>query len=129
MNHKKEVAKQYIEYLEKGNVQGIVDLFTTNGFVESPIYGRMNAKDFYKELLADTTKSELKLKRIFEDTATNCVALYFNYKWTMKNGETADFDVVDIINFDEQNKIEQLKIIYDTVKSRVIKQRLQADTL
>lgn len=46
----------------------------------------------------------------------------------MKNDEIAAFDVVNILEFDDQNKIQNLKIIYDTVISRAIKERLYADS-
>lgn len=42
----------------------------------------------------------------------------FEYKWTVKSGKIVEFDVVDILDFDKENKIIGLKIIYDTVISR-----------
>lgn len=115
---KKEVAIKYIDFLEKGNIKDLLKLFTENGIVDSPVYGVMNADQFYNELSNDTTNSELHLKGIFEENDSNKLALYFNYKWTMKNYKQVEFDVVDIIEFNELNQISKLKIIYDTVKSR-----------
>lgn len=115
---KKEVAIKYIDFLEKGNIKDLLKLFTENGIVDSPVYGVMNVDKFYNELSNDTTNSELHLKGIFEENDSNKIALYFNYKWTMKNNKQVEFDVVDIIEFNESNQINKLKIIYDTVKSR-----------
>lgn len=126
MNNKKVVIK-YIEFLEKGDLNGINGLFDKDGMVESPIYGKMRASEFYKELMTDTTKSELELKGIYEAPESNSIALFFNYKWTMKNNEIADFDVVDIIDFNNSAKINNLKIIYDTVESRRIMDRLKSE--
>jgi hypothetical protein len=60
----------------------------------------------------------LKLKGIFEDADSARIALYFEYKWTVKSGKITEFDVVDIFKFNDENKITELKIIYDTVISR-----------
>ena len=117
---KKEIAEQYIECLEKGEIEKIIKLFSKKGQVTSPIYGTILASDFYKELNEDTFSSKLKLKGIFEAEDSNQIAINFNYKWTLKNKSRVEFDAVDIIEFDKNNKIEHLQIIYDTVKSRVL---------
>ncbi|MEE4001838.1 nuclear transport factor 2 family protein [Tenacibaculum sp. FZY0031] len=116
--NKNEIAKKYLEHLEKGNIEKVIDLFSNNGFVESPIYGIKKADEFYRTLNNDTSNSELFLKGIFEQNESNTLALYFTYKWTLKNNEKVEFDVVDIIEFNSENKITKLKIIYDTVISR-----------
>lgn len=116
--NKSEIAKKYLKYLENGNIEKVIDLFSSNGIVESPIYGIKKADEFYRELNNDTSNSELILKGIFEKNDSNNLALYFTYKWTLKNNEKVEFDVVDIIELDSENKITKLKIIYDTVISR-----------
>ena len=126
MNNKKVVIK-YIEFLEQGDLKGIIDLFAKDGIVESPLYGKMRASEFYIELMSDTTKSQLEIKGIYEAPESNSIALFFNYKWTMKNNEIADFDVVDIIDFNNTSEIRNLKIIYDTVQSRRIMNKLKSE--
>jgi len=117
---KKEVALKYIELLEKGNIKDLLKLFSNKSIVESPIYGVLNATQFYNELRNDTQKSEIAIKGIFEENNSNKLALYFNYRWTLKNNDLVTFDVVDIIEFNNANQISKIKIIYDTVKSREI---------
>lgn len=115
---KKEIANTYLEYLERGNIERLIALFAKNGIVDSPIYGIKKADEFYRELNDDTSNSELHLKGIFEQNESNDLAVYFTYKWTLKNNQKVEFDVVDIIEFDAENKIKKLKIIYDTVLAR-----------
>ena len=117
---KKEVALKYTELLEKGNIKDILKLFSNKNLVESPIYGVLNASQFYNELQNDTLRSEITIKGIFEENNSNKLALYFNYKWTLKNNDLVTFDVVDIMEFNDSNQISKIKIIYDTVKSREI---------
>jgi len=122
---KTEIAKQYIKHLESGNIEKVIDLFNDNGIVESPIYGTKKAETFYRELNNDTAKSELQLKGIFEQNNLNNLAIYFTYVWTLKNKQKVEFDVVDIIELDSDNKIKKLKIIYDTVTSRKLVAQLK----
>lgn len=114
----KHVAKQYLHHLERGAMQQVIDLFSEDGVVHSPIYGTLPAKTFYNLLSDDTQESKLELKDIFETPNSNKLALYFNYAWTLKNGDLVNFAVVDIIEFNDQHKITDLKIIYDTQHSR-----------
>ena len=116
--NKTKIAKEYLRHLESGNMENVIDMFNDNGTVESPIYGIKKADEFYRELNNDTSNSELYLKGIFEQNDANSLALYFSYKWTLKSNQKAEFDVVDIIELDSENKINKLKIIYDTVFSR-----------
>lgn len=115
---KKTIAKEYINHLGNGNIKQVIALFNQNGIVDSPLYGIKNANDFYNELSNDTSNSDLLLKGIFEEDTSDTIALYFTYKWTLKNNQIVEFDVVDIIEFDANNKIQKLKIIYDTVVTR-----------
>jgi hypothetical protein len=121
----KEIALKYLDYLDKGDIEKIIELFNKNGVVDSPIYGIMKADEFYHNLNNDTSNSELYLKGIFEDNDSNKLALYFGYKWTLKNKEEVEFDVVDIIEFDSSNMIDKLKIIYDTVLARALVKQLK----
>lgn len=122
--NKKDIAKKYITHLENGNIEQVIALFTHDGIVDSPLYGIKKAGEFYLDLNNDTSNSELHLKGIFEENDSNSLALYFTYKWTLKNNQKVEFDVVDIIEFDSLNKINKLKIIYDTVIARKLVEQL-----
>ncbi|KAB1158351.1 nuclear transport factor 2 family protein [Tenacibaculum aiptasiae] len=122
--NKNELATKYLEYLERGDIEKVIGLFNENGIVDSPIYGVKKANLFYHELKDDTINSKLHLKGIFEQNNSNDLALYFTYKWTLKNNTKVEFDVVDIIELDSENKISKLKIIYDTVIARKLVEEL-----
>ncbi len=121
---KKEIALQYLEFLEKGETEQLIALFDTEGMVDSPMYGSMKASLFYPTLIDDTKSSLLKLQGLFEDTSTGNLAIYFTYIWTLKNNQKVVFDVVDIVEFNTQHKIKKLKIIYDTVVARALVKQL-----
>ncbi|RIA09509.1 hypothetical protein OE09_1347 [Flavobacteriaceae bacterium MAR_2010_72] len=113
-----DLGKAYLSYLELNETQKIIDLFTEDGIVNSPIYGIMPASEFFNTLSTDTSNSKLKLLGIFVDPNATRIVLYFNYEWTLANQDKVKFDVVDVMTFDAENKIVSLHIIYDTVKSK-----------
>jgi hypothetical protein len=125
---KSEVATKYIEYLSNGAVEQVVSLFSADGMVSSPIYGDKPATSFFKELTNDTTNSKLTLRRIFDDPDSNSLALYFEYEWTVKSGKVVVFDVVDVLDFNHETKIEKLKIIYDTFVARKLVEDMRSET-
>lgn len=116
MDTKLEIAKTYLQALEKSNENVIVALFRKDGQVHSPLYGQVKATVFYKKLFQDSSESKIDWKRFFEND--NEAVINFTYHWTMKNGVQSAFDCVDIFDFDENNKITQLTIIYDTARTR-----------
>ena len=115
---KQETALTYLDLLEQGKTNDLLQLFSAEAMVDSPVYGLMKPKEFFRVLDNDTANSELRLSGIFEENNSQRLALYFNYKWTLKNNKKVEFDVVDIMEFDALNKIVRLSIIYDTAKSR-----------
>lgn len=110
--------KNYLQALQQGNYEAVISLFTDEAMVISPLYGTQSAKIFYKELLADTNSSQIELLDIFTNLQKRTAAVNFVYHWTLADGMTTSFDCVDIIEFDEQDKIKVLKIIYDTAQTR-----------
>ncbi len=127
MREKTTIAKLYIEYLQAGNLAALNALFSADGVVRSPIYGTMEAAAFYEALAKDTTESKLTIKGVFEEPSLGNIALYFQYEWTLEHGRQVTFDVVDILTFDSENKITNLKIIYDTVQARAWVEELREE--
>lgn len=123
--NKPEIAQAYIASLAKGDLQQMLGLFAKDAIVISPVYGKKDCKDFYTQLFADTQNSELHIKGIFEDASTGNIALHFDYGWTLRNRSKVNFEVVDILEFDENRKITLLTIIYDTVRSRELVKKLE----
>lgn len=125
MTDRKAIAHLYIQYLGAGEMEKVLALFAEEGIVYSPLYGAKKAKDFYKGLEEDTLSSFLEIKDVYESSQSNNIALYFTYHWTLKSGKKIKFDVVDILTFDERHKITSLRIIYDTVGTRPLREHLK----
>lgn len=110
------LLNQYLHALEKGDYDSILHLFTEDAVINSPLYGRVKASHFYKELVDDTKKSTITVLHIF--TSKNAGAVHFFYEWTLKDGTLTTFECVDIVEFSGNGKIKELTIIYDTYRTR-----------
>lgn len=112
------LIKEYLQSLSEKDYDKLLSLFTEDAVVRSPLYGERLANTFYKELFADTKQSEVLLKEVFINSSGNKAAFLFEYGWTLSDNTFTTFDCIDIIEVNEENKITQLHIIYDTAKVR-----------
>lgn len=117
MNHN-ETLKKYLQFLEAGDYEKLISLFSKDAVVHSPLYGQVDAAQFYNDLFEDTSESKLTLLNIFTGEKENTAAVHFQFDWTLSDGTAALFEVVDVCKFLSDGKIEELKIIYDSAKTR-----------
>jgi len=110
---------QYIDAVESADYNKIIELFSEEAIVHSPLYGDLSAKSFFKDLLSDTQRSKITMLNIFTSIdKPNVYSAHFNYEWTLKDNSEVNFNCVDIFIFDEISKIKEMTIIYDTYKIR-----------
>ena len=60
-----DLCLSYLSALNEGNLENILELFTEDAVVLSPLYGEMPVKDFYNELFSDTNNSQTEVLNIF----------------------------------------------------------------
>ena len=115
-----KLCKEYLQALNEGNLNNVLNLFTSDGVVVSPLYGEMSATQFYTDLFKDTNQSDTMLRNIFTTSMDETsVALHFQYKWTLKNEKIVEFECVDVFEITEdKTQFKKLKIIYDTAPLR-----------
>lgn len=120
------IIREYFEALESGDTARLTNLFSTGGIVHSPLYGTKTAREFYQGLMTDTMASTISLLNIFiNEEKPSIYAAHFRYEWLLTDGNKTSFQCIDVFHFDEQNKITELTIIYDTYKLRSIFNNLQ----
>jgi hypothetical protein len=94
-------VKTYLQALEEANLHKLMKLFDKQDLFYSPLYGRMPAGDFYRQLFNDTHQSVLTLENILINEKERIAAALFVYHWKMKNGTNVEFEVVDFFYFNE----------------------------
>ena len=119
-HQQKKIIKKYLEALSEGDRRQILTLFSPDAVVHSPLYGLMKATDFYRELFKDTAQSQISLQGVLTDMERpDRAAAHFRYHWTLSSGSETSFECLDLFQFDrESNRIKELRIIYDTQKTR-----------
>ena len=117
--NKEETIKAYFQGLQAGSYEQVIRLFDKDAIVHSPLYGEIRADKFYRELFAATSSSTITLKNIFlSSNDPHSAAAHFLYDWVLKDGQKAPFECIDVFEFSNDNKIVDLKIIYDTYSVR-----------
>ena len=111
-------VQRYLKGLDDSNLEEVLDLFSEDAMVVSPIYGKRAARDFYQALFDDTFSSNTSLLQTVIDELEGTMVLIFSYQWKLKDDRFLDFEVADFIHFDENGLIKQLSIFYDTFPLR-----------
>ncbi len=80
----------------------------------------MPAAEFYPALFADTSEARLTLRATMTGEAGGqpVISFWFDFDWTLANGEPAPFTVVDVAELDDAGLITTLHIVYDTAPIR-----------
>ena len=119
------LVDEYLEALAEGSTERVLALFAPGGQVDSPLYGTLPAVEFYPALFADTGQSRLTLRTTMEGQLGGLpvVSFWFDFDWTLANGEPAPFTVVDVAELDADGLITTLHIVYDTAPIRAAFER------
>ena len=117
---KAKLCERYLEARDRSDLSGVLSLFEPAAVVVSPLYGKVEVSKFFTDLFADTNRSNTSLLNIYEPIGTTpSVALHFKYEWTLRSGKTVEFQVVDILELNENDEcFRKLTIIYDTAPIR-----------
>ena len=109
---------EYLQALQAASVERLLALFSPDAIVHSPLYGAQPPDIFYRNLFRDSAASYISLQGIYWQEDTAKAAAHFHYHWTLASGEQTLFEVVDLFEFDYQEKISSLRILYDTAQTR-----------
>ena len=114
-------VEAYLSALRDSDLERVLSLFAADAVVHSPLYGVMAPAEFYRELFADTSEANLRLRSVMhgrDADGVRTVSLWFHFDWRLPSGAPAPFDVVDVARLDDEGKFTSLHIIYDTVDVR-----------
>ena len=115
-----KALKEYLAALEDGDLNRIVALFEADGWVLSPLLGRMSAQEFFPKVVAASSDTKLTVHDILVSSKGRPRAVaYFQYEWWLTDGTKVTFDCADVFTFNrETGKIASMVILYDTFPIR-----------
>jgi len=116
-----QLAEAYLSALARADLPAMRGLFCDRALVHSPLYGPTPAGDFFPALFSDTAESRLTLRGVTQGTTAEGIPLlciWFRFDWRLRGGTRSPFDVVDVLELDDSDRIAALRIVYDTVSVR-----------
>ena len=116
MNREQKIqtVRTYFERLTASDIDGIIGMFSDDGFVNSPFLGRMDAHSFFKKLESASSNNLLTVFDVLVGDENNTAAAHFQYDWTLNNGDLLVFQGIDYFAFDDEGKFKSMSIFYDT---------------
>lgn len=117
-----EVIKKYMMALEHCNLVGLCELFTPEAKVYSPLLGWIEPRIFFEKMctLSDVAKSyQIPHNTMISTEGKPTMIKHFTYHWAVKDGRSTTFEVCDVFEFDENNRITKETILYDTYQLRI----------
>lgn len=119
-----ELATEYIAAIEAGDADRVLALFSADAVVHSPLYGSSPAAEFFPKMLGDTARAELGLLGAANGSTPDGTPLaiwFFRFDWTLASGgDVIGADMVDIAQLDDEGRIADLTIVYDTHDARPV---------
>jgi len=112
------IVRSYFEFLTASDVSSIVALFADDGFVVSPVLGKVPAGEFFATLNDASAQNILTVHRVMSSDDNRFHAAHFTYDWTLSAGGQVTFDGVDMFEFNDNDKVVSMKIFYDTHPTR-----------
>jgi len=112
-----QIVENYIGAIESGDLEKIVGLFSSDGFIYTPIQGqKLPPKKFFEMVFSATTEVRIGLLDVFTSVnGRESIAAYFDYEWNLPNGEHVSFKLVDVLKLSlPDGKIKSVTAIYDT---------------
>lgn len=111
----KETVRAYFEALHSNNLDAMVSLFTDGAMVSSPFLGEISAAEFFPKVFGASSATSITVYDVLVSAEEHPRAVgYFNYDWTLKDGNVIQFDAADVFDFSSDGKIKRLTILYDT---------------
>jgi hypothetical protein len=112
----KAAVHEYVAALQAGDAEKTLALFAADAWVQSPLFGRMSAREFFPRVVAASSAAELTVHDVLVSAEGRPRAVgYFLYEWWLRDGSKVAFECADVFNFNPPTgKIESRIILYDT---------------
>lgn len=112
----RNAVRSYLRALEAGDANAAAALFTKDGWVESPLLGRVPVRDFIEKVASASTHSKLTVHDVLVSAEGHLRAVaYYLYDWQLRDGSRITFDCADVFNFDaDSGHIASVVLVYDT---------------
>lgn len=118
------IIRIYGQALKDNDYPTMINLFSKDAKVFSFFVGEKSPLDFFQNLFENSHRTKVEIRNIlFDANDKKIVAAYIYLEAVWNRQLTIPFEAVDIFEFDQENKIKNLKIILDTYPIRKLKEK------
>jgi ketosteroid isomerase-like protein len=118
------LAREYLDAVEAGDADRLLDLFAADAVVRSPLYGELPAAEFFPRMLGDTARAELELLGAAAGATVGGGRLaiwHSRFDWALAGGgDIVGADMVHVAELDADGRITVFTIVYDTAAARPV---------
>lgn len=111
MNHNEEIAKKYFEAFHEGKIEEVLGYFSEDGVVQYGTEVEKKATDFFPETKEMIAQIKFDTHGVYTSPETKNVIIHFSYEMPNEEGKMNTVEAIDVIAFDETNKISSVKVI------------------
>lgn len=116
MDHKLLIDKLY-QRIKSRDLEGILQCFTPDGTIDSPRYGKGSCREYFKQILNDSSKIETEVHEVYEsEKESNSVAVLLTIEVTLNDSNTIKAKGMNHFVFNG-DLIESIRFYYDTMKA------------
>lgn len=116
------IINKYMTALAACDLDGLCSLFTADAKIYSPLLGWVEPRSFFEKMctLSDVDKSyQISHNTMLSADGKSTMIKHFTYHWATKDGRETTFEVCDVFEFNDDNKIIKEIILYDTYQLRI----------
>lgn len=110
-----QIVLRYLAGLEQADCVALLNLFSDQALVNSPLFGELFARDFFVKALPTGISAKIQEYEIFQNTSNpSRFSLRFLVCWKLAGVEFPAIRCVDTFEIDDNLHIKELEIVFDT---------------
>lgn len=105
--------RRYLHAMAASDLPGVLDCFTPDALIASPVYGEVPVRRFYETLFADTVRASVTIRTLYrsEERPDRWIA-HFGYVWVRWDQADMDTELIDLFELDSfGERIRKLRIV------------------
>ena len=105
--------RRYLHAMEANDLPDVLDCFTPNALIASPVYGEVPVRPFYEKLVADTVRANVTIRTLYRsEERPDLWIAHFGYVWVRRDQADMDTELIDLFELDASGeRIRKLRIV------------------
>lgn len=106
------IGKIYFQYFVDKKLEEVCELFAPKGVVKTSRMGTSPYRDFYVKTMPLVDDLQFQRLNVYGNMEDQSVLIHFQFEEKDEAGESKTVQGIDILKFDEDEKITSLEVIH-----------------